>query len=100
MIPDGYQMQYTWWMDYSIADKFGLKAVQDTYTRSFKEWHTNRVAMQEMTAVLNWRGWLHYNKDNNSELAKLYFKLWEECYQKCLDYFKGDELSAYWEFLD
>lgn len=100
MIPDDYKMQYTWWMDYSIADKFGMKAVQDTYDRSFKEWRDNRVAMQEMTAVLNWKGWEHYNKDNNSELAKLYFRLWEECYNKCLDHFKGEERAAYWEFLD
>lgn len=99
MIPDGYKMQYTWWQDFTIADAFGAKAIKDTYTRSFKEWHTNRVAMQEMTAVLNWKCWEHYEK-KHEDISELYIKLYEECYQKCLDHFKGEELTAYWEFLD
>ena len=56
MLPDGYTFKYTWWMDFTIADAFGLNAIQDTYNRAFKEWHTDRVAMQELTAVLNWKG--------------------------------------------
>lgn len=100
MLPDGYTFQYTWWMDFSIADAFGLSAIQDTYNRAFNEWHDNRVAMQELTAVLNWKGWRFYEHDNDSQIAKLYFKLYQECYDKCLDHFKGDELTAYWSFLD
>ena len=100
MIPDGYKFQYTWWMDFTIADAFGLNAIQDTYNRGLNEYHTNRVAMQELTAVLNWKGWQFYEQDNDSEIAKLYFKLNQECYDKCLDFFKGSELTAYWSFLD
>lgn len=100
MMPDGYKMQYTWWSDFSIAEAFGAKAVQDTYNRAFKEWKSDRVAMQELTAVLNWKGWKHYEKDNGSSLAELYFRLYEDCRGKCLDNFKGDELKEYVSFLD
>lgn len=100
MMPEGYKMQYTWWMDFTIADRFGLKAVEDTYRNAFKFWHDNRIAMQELTLVLNWKGWKFYEKDNSSPMAKLYFELYEECYDKCLNHFKGEELSAYWSFLD
>lgn len=100
MMPDGYKMQYTWWMDFSIADAFGTKAVQDTYDRAFKEWKSDRVAMQELTAVLNWKGWKFYERDNGSPLAELYFRLYEDCRGKCLDNFKGEELKEYVSFLD
>jgi len=100
MIPEGYKMQYTWWMDFTIADAFGLKAIQDTYSRAFKEWKANRVAMQELTAVLNWKGWKFYEGNNDSEFAKLYFRLYEDCRGKCLDNFKGEELKEYVSFLD
>ena len=98
-MPEGYQFNFTWWSDFTIADAFGAKAIKDTYKRAFKEWHDNRVAMQEMTAVLNWKCWEHYEK-KHEDTSELYIKLYEECYQKCLDHFKGEELTAYWSFLD
>lgn len=99
MIPEGYKFQYTWWNDFKIADVFGPKAVKDTYKRAFEEWKDNRIAMQELTLVLNWRCWWHY-EEGRTETSKLYSDLYEECYSKCLDHFKGDELTAYWSFLD
>lgn len=99
MIPDGYKFNYTWWSDFDIADHFGLKAVKDTYTRAFREWRRDCTAMKELTAVLNWRCWKHY-EEKREDFSKLYRDLYEECYSKCLDYFKGDELTEYWSFLD
>ena len=28
----------TFYMDFTIADKFGIEAIKDTYSRAFKEW--------------------------------------------------------------
>ena len=37
----GYEPKTTFWEDFSIADRFGLDAVKDTYIRAFKEWKNN-----------------------------------------------------------
>ena len=34
MIENGYQPKTTFWMDFSIADKFGIAAIKDTYNRN------------------------------------------------------------------
>ena len=32
MLENGYELQTTFWNDFSIADRFGLSAIQDTST--------------------------------------------------------------------
>lgn len=99
MIPEGYKMNYTWFMDFKIANAFGENSVKDTYNRAFKEWKDNAVAMKELTFCLNIMSWeFHYS--GNENMMKLYANLYQECYDKCLDHFKGDELHEYLEFLD
>ena len=41
IIEYGYEPITSFWEDFSIADKFGIKAVKDTYNRAFKEWKCN-----------------------------------------------------------
>ena len=36
-LENGYETFTTFWMDFSIADKFGVNAVNDTYIRAFNE---------------------------------------------------------------
>lgn len=98
-MPDEYQFNFTWWSDFTIADAFGAKAIKDTYKRAFKEWKSDVTAMKELTLVLNWKCWEHYEK-KHEDTSILYRDLYEECYSKCLDHFKGEELTAYWSFLD
>lgn len=43
MTINGYEMQTTFWQDFSIADKFGISAIEDTYERAFKEWKDNYI---------------------------------------------------------
>lgn len=35
---NGYKPFTTFWQDFSIADRFGASAVQDTFNRAFAEW--------------------------------------------------------------
>ena len=37
----------TFWTDFSIADRFGIKAVKDTFERAFKEWKSNARYLKE-----------------------------------------------------
>ena len=57
MIENGYQPKTTFWMDFSIADKFGIAAIKDTYNRAFKEWKNNHVYLTELVMVLNHKIW-------------------------------------------
>ena len=34
MIVNGYEMQTTFWQDFSIADRFGIDAIKDTHSLS------------------------------------------------------------------
>lgn len=37
MLENGYELQTTFWNDFSIADRFGLSAVQDTSNRALQK---------------------------------------------------------------
>ena len=53
MLENGYELQTTFWNDFSIADRFGLSAIQDTFNRAFKEWKENYKYLTELVLVLN-----------------------------------------------
>ena len=40
----GYDLMTTFWEDFSIADKYGIAGVKDTYKRAFDERCPNGVA--------------------------------------------------------
>ena len=54
-----YQMMTTFWSDFSIADRFGARAIKDTYERAFNEWKDNYQYLTELVMVLNWKIWQH-----------------------------------------
>ena len=86
-------------MDFSIADKFGTKAIIDTYNRAFKEWKTNTEYVTELLIVLNHKLWQHY-EGGNQAYAELYNELWETCSIWCEENLKGDDLRYYYETTD
>ena len=94
-----YECQTTFWEDFSIADKFGLEAVQDTYNRARAEWGDDRIYGTELSMVLNHKCWQHYNA-KNTVLSKLYAELWEEYHGFVLDKWKGEDLQYYLQITD
>ena len=95
----GYEMQTTFYDDFSIADVFGLKAIEDTFNRAFKEWQSNVVYVTELVMVLNWKLWDHWNK-GNTEYAELYDKLWKQADRWCCDNLKGEDLRYFYSTTD
>ena len=89
----GYEPKTTFWQDFSIADRFGIDAVKDTYKRAFEEWKTNIEYLTELAMVLNWKIWEQHQL--NVELAKVYDDLWREIDQYCMDNLKVDDLQYY-----
>lgn len=62
MRENGYELQTTFWEDFSIADRFGLSAIQDTFKRAFEEWKNNYKYLTELILVLNHKIWQYYGK--------------------------------------
>lgn len=84
----------TFYNDFSIADRFGVNAVKDTYKRAFKEWKSNYEYLTELVIVLNWKIWEWYEK-GNAELAALYQTLWAKTDTYAMDNLLGDELKYF-----
>ena len=94
----GYKPITTFYTDFSIADKFGVEAIKDTYKRVFQEWKYDYKYITELAMVLNWKLWRWYGK--NDELSILYDSLWKEIDGWCIDNLKGKELEYYYKTTD
>ena len=94
----GYTPKTTFYTDFSIADKFGVAAIKDTYNRAFNEWKTDVEYLTELVMVLNWKIWRWH--DHNNEYAQLYDQLWRKSDQYCMDHLKGSDLTYYIQTTD
>lgn len=94
----GYVPQTTFYTDFSIADKFGTVAIQDTFNRAFNEWKTDVKYLTELVLVLNWKIWRWY--EQNNDYARLYDSLWKQADAYCMDNLKGKDLEYYIQTTD
>lgn len=98
-LENGYSFVSTFPMDFSIADKFGVAAIKDTFNRAFREWKSNYIYLTELVITLNLKIWQHYNH-GNTETAKVYNELWQTADAYACDNLKGDELSFFYRITD
>ena len=89
----GYESITTFWSDFTIADAFGVDAVEDTFNRAFAEWKSDYKYLTELVLVLNHKMWEH--QDENEDLGDLYYSLWFEADSYASDNLKDDELAYY-----
>lgn len=94
----GYKPITTFYTDFSIADKFGIEAIKDTYNRAFKEWKNDYKYLTELVMVLNWKIWEWYKK--NDEIAHVYNDLWETTEDYAYENLEGEELSYFTSTID
>ena len=95
----GYETKTTFWTDFSIADRFGVSEVTDTFERAMKEWKDNYIYLTELVLVLNHKIWYWYGK-NQENLARLYDSLWKQADTYACENLKGDELSYFYNTID
>lgn len=95
----GYKPITTFYEDFSIADRFGINAVKDTYKRAFKGWKENYKYITELCMVLNWKSWEH-NSRNNKALVSLYVDLFYELQDWCYENLEGEELNYFIQITD
>ena len=89
----------TFFMDFTIADAFGVKAIQDTYNRAFKEWKSDYKMLTALVVTLNHKIWEHYEADHN-ELAELYDQLWRTADEYAYTHLTDDALAYFLEVTD
>ena len=89
----------TFWMDFTIADAFGVNAIKDTFNRAFKEWKGDYQMLTALVVILNHKIWEHY-EHHNDDLAKLYDSLWRQAEDYALTNLKDDELQYYYDVTD
>lgn len=94
----GYTTKTTFWEDFSIADRFGITAIKDTFKRAFEEWKSDYIYLTELVMVLNHKIWYWHGRDENK--SKLYNDLWEQADAYACDNLKGDELTYFFRTLD
>ena len=93
-----YRFKTTFWSDFSIADRFGIDAINDTYKRVFKEWRTDYIYLTELAMVMNWKCWYYFEKDDKK--CELYSELYYHTRDYALDHLKGSELKYYLDTTD
>ena len=55
MKENGNEIKTMFWEDFSIAERFVLSAIQDTFNRAFKEWKEDYEFLTELVLVLNYK---------------------------------------------
>lgn len=99
----GYKPITTFYEDFSIADKFGIDAIKDTYNRAFNEWKSDYKYLTELVMVLNWKIAEHYKEggtDKDNEIAKLYNDLYLKADEYAVDNLKDEQLKYFYNTTD
>ncbi len=95
---NGYETMTTFWLDFTIAERFGVAAIKDTYKRAFKEWKGNYKYLTELVMVLNWKICQHY--EDNEPIARVYNELWEEADLYAQENLHGEEAKYFFRTTD
>ena len=78
----GYTQRTTFWDDFTIAERWGVKAIEDTYKNAFKSWRHDLVFIVELVLVLNWK-MLYMDERHMTENSAMYYKCWVELSNWC-----------------
>ena len=85
--------------DFSIADRFGVSAVRDTFDRAFDEWKDDYRYLTELVIVLNHKIWQHY-ESGNVALSRLYDELWRRADEYAWNTLQGEQQDYYFRMTD
>lgn len=98
MKENGYEVKTKFWEDFSLAERFGLSAIQYTFNRAFKEWKEDYEFLTELVLVLNHKIWQYH--ETKPEVAELYDSLWRQADRYAIENLKGGELDYFCEMTD
>jgi hypothetical protein len=98
ILENGYELKTTFWDDFTIADKFGVDAIKDTFNRSFENWKENIIYVTELAMVMSWKSCHYYNK--NEVYMNLYSELYHKVDEWCMGHFINSDLIYYIDTTD
>lgn len=97
----GYKPVTTYYTDFSIADRFGMDGVKDTYARCREQAiEMGYVWLTELVMVLNWKIWEHNGVHKDDAMTDLYLTLWHELQDYAAENLKDGELDYYYRTVD
>lgn len=94
----GYKPITTFYEDFSIADRFGVNAVQDTFNRAFESWKGDYKYLTELVMVMSWKSFEHHTR--NEALCNLYCDLFSKADEYACENLQGKELSYFYKTTD
>lgn len=95
----GYKPITTFYEDFSIADRFGVKAIRDTFKRGIKSAEfLGYKELTEFVLALNWKIHEHYGR--NEIYSELYLELWEKASDFADKTLEGEEAKYYCRTID
>lgn len=94
----GYEPITTFWQDFTVAEAFGSKAIEETFDRVFNEYKTNYKYLTELVTVLNHKIWQLF--ETNKPLAEIYDSLWRIADNYACDNLKGEEIEYFYRTTD
>ena len=94
----GIETKTTFWEDFSIADKFGIAAIEDTYERAFKEWRSDVNYLKELILTLNHKIFQYY--ESHPHMAELYQQKYYEAYNWAGANLNDEDLRILYAYLD
>lgn len=95
----GYKPKTTYFTDFGIAERLGVKAVKDTYSRAFRAWSKNIEWMTELVMVFNWKIHEHHMLGNEGWI-EVYTELFDKAREYVETHFTGDDLAYYYRTTD
>ena len=97
-LENDYETKTTFWEDFTIADAFGVDAINDTFNRSFDGWKNNVEYITELAMVMSWKSCYYYGK--NEEYMNLYSELYHKVDEWCMNNLINSELIYYIDTTD
>lgn len=94
-----YKPLTTFWDDFSIAERFGVAAIKDTFKRAFAEWKDNYKYLTELVMVLNHKLWFWF-EENSQTLARVYEELYHKADCWACENLVGEKLEYFYATLD
>ena len=94
----GYRWITTFPEDFGIAERFGDRAIIDTFNRAFRSWKKDPEYLTELVLTLNHKIWQWYQ--TNEKRARVYDELWRKADEWAVTHLKGKDLQYYYETLD
>ena len=97
----GYERITTFYSDLSIAERYGIASIKETYKNVMEQWIDDIKYITEFAMCLNYKSW-EWSSRENDDICQLYVDLFYEAQDKIYEHYEGNDeaLRYYYEVTD